>query len=108
MDERGSGGIKEQAFRAIIVPWLSLSIMDVDGNGTIDVGELKCLLWVHQEQGTHEPKDDTVRRTMAVLDLDFSGGENVLGAKRRPTTTPRTSPPSPPFLTPLSLSRRRD
>ena len=73
LDERGSGGMKEQAFRAIIVPWLSLSIMDVDKSGSIDLAELKCLLWVHQEQGTHEPKDDTVRRTMAVLDLDFSG-----------------------------------
>ena len=58
----------------MIVPWLSVSIMDTDHNGHIDIAELKCLMWVHQEQGTKEPKDDIIRQTMARLDLDFSGG----------------------------------
>jgi len=33
--------ISENAFRAIVVPWLSLSILDVDKNGTIDLGEVR-------------------------------------------------------------------
>ena len=72
--ENGKGeGITEDAFRAMVTPWLSLSILDLDNSGTIDLGELKCLLWIHQDDGTAAPKDETVRKTMVVLDLDFSG-----------------------------------
>ena len=56
-----------------MVPWLSLSILDVDKNGTIDLTELKCLLWVHQDPGTPQPSEERLRKTMAALDLDFSG-----------------------------------
>ncbi|GMH53467.1 hypothetical protein TrRE_jg7297, partial [Triparma retinervis] len=71
--ENDHDSIVEDAFKAVVVPWLSLSILDVDRNGTIDLNELKCLLWVHQDQGTPEPSEERVRKTMAALDLDFSG-----------------------------------
>jgi len=65
--------ISMNAFRAVIVPWVGVGVMDTDNSGSINLQELKVLLWVHQDKGTPEPHEDVVRQTMARLDLDFSG-----------------------------------
>ena len=60
-------------FRAVIVPWIGVGVMDFDNSGSIDINELKSLLWVMCEKGSPEPHEETVRQTMAKIDLDYSG-----------------------------------
>ena len=70
LDNEGKGAVAEEDFNAIMKPWASFSATDINGDGELDVTELKCLIWLMID---NEPPEYRVQRDMKAIDADGSG-----------------------------------
>lgn len=70
LDSEGKGAVSEEDFYAIMKPWASFSATDINGDGELDVTELKCLIWLMIDE---EPPEYRVQRDMKAIDADGSG-----------------------------------
>ena len=46
MDYNNKGAITEKEFFAVIKPWSSFSATDINNDNSLDIGELKTLIWL--------------------------------------------------------------
>mmetsp|Transcript_26052 Transcript_26052/g.25891 ORF Transcript_26052/g.25891 Transcript_26052/m.25891 type:complete len:225 (+) Transcript_26052:323-997(+) len=70
LDSESKGAVSEEDFDAIMKPWASFSATDINGDGELDVTELKCLIWLMVDE---EPPEYRVQRDMKAIDADGSG-----------------------------------
>lgn len=70
LDIDKKGVISENDFYSIMRPWASFSATDINGDGELDVIELKCLIWLMNDE---EPTEYRVQRDMKAIDADKSG-----------------------------------
>ena len=70
LDIEKKGVISESDFYSIMRPWASFSATDINGDGELDVIELKCLIWLMNDE---EPTEYRVQRDMKAIDEDNSG-----------------------------------
>lgn len=64
------GVISEADYYSIMRPWASFSATDINGDGELDVIELKWLIWLMNDE---EPTEYRVQRDMKAIDADKSG-----------------------------------
>jgi hypothetical protein len=67
LDVEGKGAVSEEDFSAIMRSWASFSATDINGDGELDVTELKCLVWL---MNGDEPQEYRVQRDMKAIDAD--------------------------------------
>ena len=70
LDHENKGAVSEEDFDAIMKPWASFSATDINGDGELDITELKCLIWLMNDD---EPAEYRVQRDMKAIDADNSG-----------------------------------
>ena len=70
LDSENKGAVSEEDFYAIMKPWASFSATDINGDGELDVTELKWLIWLMNDD---EPTEYRVQRDMKAIDADKSG-----------------------------------
>mmetsp|Transcript_23778 Transcript_23778/g.30808 ORF Transcript_23778/g.30808 Transcript_23778/m.30808 type:complete len:504 (-) Transcript_23778:285-1796(-) len=64
--------VSEAQFIVTIEPWLAFGVLDEDGSRTLDVEELKALMWIAEGIDTPEPFEKAVTSAMVEMDVDDS------------------------------------
>lgn len=65
--------ISYRQFETAIGPWITFSILDTDGSGTLDQYELKTLIWIRNGVEKPEPLDGVVYKVLREIDHDRTG-----------------------------------
>ena len=70
MDYNNKGAITEEEFLAVMRPWASFSATDINNDNSLDISELKTLIWL---QDGEEPGGGRIQKDLALIDDDKSG-----------------------------------
>lgn len=65
--------VSYRQFETAIGPWITFSILDTDGSGTLDQYELKTLIWIQNGVEKPEPLDGVVYKVLREVDHDRTG-----------------------------------
>ena len=70
LDYENKGAVSEFEYYTVMKPWASFSATDINNDNELDVGELKTLIWLIDEE---EPSEIRVQRDLKIMDADGSG-----------------------------------
>ena len=70
LDPEDKGAVSERDFVNVMKSWASFSATDINGEGELDVTEVKWLIWLLMGK---EPPEYKVQRDMKAIDSDGSG-----------------------------------
>lgn len=70
LDYENKGAVSEFEYYTVLKPWASFSATDINNDNELDIGELKTLIWLIDEE---EPTEIRVQRDLKMMDRDGNG-----------------------------------